>query len=316
MKRNIMFGVVVFLVLVGTVFAGFSREERQLINDCRLDCRDVRKSEISTCKEDYNECRNVCSAEYDECIQGQKDEYNLCKENCSLEFNPEETLDRYEQRTIKSELRRCNSKCYKSYRANKRNLCSINDCIKECSTYRKNCLKTSSNDYRNCRKNCIYTAFNDNITCGEYKAGDKFLEGCNTCECGYDSEIKCEQTNFCNFENVEVDEKLCVDSGGLYQQLCRGPYFRLRCSRNYYCQCGGNRNYECPENYVCITDFKDSTIPPSTDEGYKDDSGLQIGDIGICAEKIQLNNCGNGVCENSINEGETKFTCPEDCLSD
>lgn len=195
---------------------------------------------------------------------------------------------------------------------NKERLC-MNSCVKEKTT----CLKQASSNFLKCSKKCMYIG--KNITClnGKYNAGETFLEGCRVCECQYNSRVSCKKTDFCNFNEVLNDKTVCETNNGLYQQLCNGPYFDIVCSQSNFCLCDGNNNYSCPKNYYCLHDFSLSlTRRGYTIAGWKTLLGVQLGNIGICAKKPELLNCGNGICENILKENkeaETILNCPEDC---
>jgi hypothetical protein len=158
-----------------------------------------------------------------------------------------------------------------------------------------------------------------NITCedGKYRGGEKFLQDCEVCTCGFDSEITCKKTDFCNFESVEVEEETCIEAGGLFQALCRGPWFGIGCSQQKFCLCSGDFNYQCPQDYTCIKDFKEPRIKRTSIPGWKTLLGEDLGDIGLCAQKPELPNCGNGICDNLLSQdtqtAETSINCPVDC---
>jgi len=190
-------------------------------------------------------------------------------------------------------------------------------CLNKCNKEKINCLKLVNSDYSKCSKKCAYLG--KNITClgGKYNAGDVFLDSCQICECGYNSRVSCKKTDFCNFNEFLNDSSKCESNNGLFQQLCNGPYFDIVCSHDNYCLCSGFDNYSCPENYYCLHNFSLSlTRRGYTIAGWKTLLGVQLGDIGICVKKQQIDSCGNGVCENIVKPGkeaETFLNCPEDC---
>jgi hypothetical protein len=230
-----------------------------------------------------------------------KEAINKCKINCTAIKNIE----------------------IKNYTANY-NQCKINcensQCVKLCNNERKNCIKYANEDRTECSKSCPYTIENNLVTCTSrtniYKAGQKFMENCSICQCGYNGKIKCENTKNCNFNNFTISKSDCESSNGLYQQLCTGPYFGIKCSADYYCQCEGDNNYQCPEDYVCIKNFYVDKIRTG-DPRWKNFLGKDLGDIGICAKNQNIESCGNGICNNLIvNRGdipENHLNCPQDC---
>ena len=195
--------------------------------------------------------------------------------------------------------------------------CEDSSCKRNCFEEKKECIKTVASSLSSCNTDCLYK--DKNITCekGKYNAGETFLKGCESCSCDYKGKVKCKKTDFCNFNNVSIEKESCLQSRGLFQALCNGPYFDVLCSQEKYCLCKGNNNYSCPSNSLCITNF----IPPNkrihTIEGWRSLQGFPLGDIGICANIPQIPSCGNGVCENVIckncTTAETSFNCPNDC---
>jgi hypothetical protein len=144
-------------------------------------------------------------------------------------------------------------------------------CIRDLGTYNHDCLEECSSILK--PKGCL-----DNTI----KIGEVFTEGCNICECKINGKISCKKEEFCNM-NVSVEENSCVQAGGLYQQLCNGPYFDIVCSAQNFCICGGNFNYTCPQNNICLKDFISPNKRLTTITGWKTLSGVALGDIGVCA---------------------------------
>lgn len=195
----------------------------------------------------------------------------------------------------------------------------ISKCITSCSEdkrYESDLLKFRVGNYQN---NCKYSILNPDAKClgDKYNAGDIFLDACKICRCDFNEKITCKDTEYCNYNDININEEQCTNNGGLYLQLCNGPYFDIVCSKKKYCLCSGSNNYTCPKDYDCIHDFmvslnrRDNTI-----SGWKSLLGEALGNIGICAKKPVLINCGNGVCDNILSEdsiAETKYNCPSDC---
>ena len=210
-----------------------------------------------------------------------------------------------------------NDNCSSNYKSCKDDCAKDRACIRLCSDEKKSCTKEVSSDFKDCSIKCKYIG--KNITClsGKYNAGEVFLEGCQICECQYNSRVSCKKTDFCNFNEVLSDQNKCESNSGLFQPLCNGPYFDIVCSQANFCLCDGNNNYTCPENYYCLHDFSLSlTRRGYTISGWKTLLGFNIGNIGVCVKQPVLDNCGNGICENIViseKEAETILNCPTDC---
>lgn len=193
------------------------------------------------------------------------------------------------------------------------------ECRKHCYREKVKCFREKISLFSLCSKDCRYTALNISLDCvGGYKAGQMFLRGCDKCFCNFDGKIKCEKTHFCNFDNVSLSKESCVSAGGLFQPLCNGPHFDLVCTVENYCICGGKSNFSCPKDYFCVTDFlSPNKRKAQTINGWKNQLGQSLGEIGVCAQKPSLSKCGNGVCDNLVMRdgwvAETKYNCPEDC---
>ncbi|HLD98395.1 MAG TPA: hypothetical protein VI815_03650 [Candidatus Nanoarchaeia archaeon] len=242
--------------------------------------------------------------------QGEKSAINLCKKECSQDK--------------KIEIKLCSSHYKESiYACN--NLTNYNDkkeCKKQVILQRKECIKESNIEYTRCRKDCPFKITNQNATCildeNVYNASQKFQNNnCEICRCNYDGKLSCKKIQNCGFTNFSISESSCISSGGLYQRLCNGPYFGQKCSVKTFCQCEGINNYSCPQDTICLKNFTIPDIPIIID-GWTDTSGNPLGNIGICAQKENIETCGNGVCENIATSSnqiiENKLNCPQDCL--
>jgi hypothetical protein len=298
MDRKILFALIFFVMISGVIAATYTPIERNLIKECKFDCRDEKNINRNEINEKYKECREGCSIISDLCEDGAELEYDLCIDECDG-------------------ISECKRICSRELREDKRE-CSDRECKRDCSVSKKENNKIVNDNYYGCKNNCRYTAFNSNITCedGKYQAGEKFLEGCNKCECGYNGVSDCDLQESCNFDELISKNEVCENVGGFWGKLCKGPYFRLRCSRDNFCLCDGDFDFQCGVGNVCIHDFT-VKIPSSTSGGYKDARGGELGDVGICAIKPVLPNCGNGICENVVclncDTAETSFNCPADC---
>ena len=240
MKKVALLLITLLFLATIVLAVSYSSEEKELIKECKINCRENKKAEIKLCKEQF-----------------------VSKERTA-------------------------------------------------------CAKQAREKYRNCHKNCKYTALNNNITCesGKYNAGDRFLDSCDVCFCDFDSKIKCEKSPNCNFNDFNITKYQCTSNNGFYQSLCQGPFGRIRCSNTPYCQCDGNFNYQCPQDYICIHEFTISNMPvglPPWISQIEED----LGDIGICARMPELHTCGNLICENLLCDNctiaETIYNCNYDC---
>ncbi|HRZ85534.1 MAG TPA: hypothetical protein P5277_02020 [Candidatus Paceibacterota bacterium] len=300
-KRIVLFliSVIIFSFLV-TAF--YTSEEKASISQCKKDCAKNQADEKKICASEHVSCVMSCSDEYSSCLDSQMEKLELCQNSCYL--NNEETKS-------------CLFDCTKQYKLDKRNFCRLTQCKSECTSNRIDCNKLVKERFKNCGISCPY--INKNITCedGRYKAGEMFLDGCDICTCNFNSKVNCKKSDFCNFKDMRVSENECVEAGGFYQQLCKGPYFGIGCGKDYYCQCDGVDNYTCPSNYTCIKNFKEINIKQNSISGWKTLLGRDLGDIGLCAKNPVLDNCGNGICDNIITTisktAETSFNCPADC---
>jgi hypothetical protein len=189
--------------------------------------------------------------------------------------------------------------------------------LKICNDAKRACAKKVDSDFNRCVKICLYK--DKNITCsnGRYKAGDVFLQDCNQCECMFNGKTSCKSTNYCNYQNISTNRLTCENNSGLYQQLCAGSLYSMKCTSEVYCQCGGNFDYKCPENYTCLKEFfLNMNKKGQFAQGWRKLPEIRIGDVGICVKNPILNNCGDGICENIVKDGkisETYKNCAQDC---
>ena len=293
MQKNKILTISIFLILIlAFASASLTKEEKAKINDCKKNCNEVKKLEYNLCKDTYNECRNSCKTNYKSCIDEQKEIRKQCESSCD---NDE-----------------CKSECNKDYNLNKKSMCDFVSCKKECSATYKDCRTLSAADYKECRDSCPYVTLNDNIECENgYKPKETFAQGCEICQCNYNGKITCEKTDYCHFPTTEVEKTLCESSGGLFHALCKGPYFGVVCSKDKFCICSGFEQYSCPLDHTCVKDFIPPKIKESSLPGWRDLLGNELGDIGVCAQNLEIESCGNELCEPIFLE--TDLTCPTDC---
>jgi hypothetical protein len=309
--KGVVWGIVLILLVISATAVSMTPEQRQLIRECKNGCREDYRTESRSCYGTYRTCTSDCRTFYTSCLGEHRSIYNECRESCAdIHDVEDEDLTRREYYEVKRELNSCNYQCARTYVQEKRT-CSHNECRKECSTARRTCAVGVREVYRSCHSGCDESLFAD-VTCedGSYQAGSTLLKGCDICICKYDGELECTPSPTCNYDVTYAEEE-CAE--GLHQKLCAGPYFRLRCSRETYCQCGGDEGYACPEGSVCLTEF-DAKVPPTL-YGYRTTLGIPLGEIGICGKAPD--NCGNGVCENIVCDdcppAESDLTCPADC---
>lgn len=303
MKKRILSVIISFFIALILIIS-VSALNSNPVNECKKECRTDKTNANNLCNNNFNECKNSCKVISNDCLSKYKEEYNSCKSKCSLKNSQEKSI--------------CSSDCLKTFIVDKKE-CDIKFCISSCNSNKKSCSDETNFRFLDCPYNCKYAVMNSSITCenGKYNAGDTFLDKCNICKCGFDSKIDCKKTLFCNFKDMTIEKSKCVSNGGFYQELCNGPYFDIVCSQDSFCQCDGNSNYACPEDYVCVHNFTSSlTRKSQTIAGWKTLLGFELGDIGICGKKPSLESCGNGICENKFlnnNNPETSYNCPEDC---
>jgi len=248
---------------------------------------------------DFKQCNK-------ECVNETQIKMNECKSNFTICSN-----------NAKISLKQCNS-----YSGTNKTTCVKNSRteMNKCTDDKKTCLKDIDNSVNRCKKKCFYAG--KNITCenGTYDAGQEFLQGCKKCECGYNGKISCKDTEYCNFESPFISKETCETGNGLYQQLCSGTLYSMKCTSETYCQCDGNFNYSCPNGYLCTHNFLlNQNKKGQFTQGWRKLPQIPIGDIGICVKKPELNNCGNGICEEIVCMAlncptpETIYNCPQDC---
>jgi hypothetical protein len=193
----------------------------------------------------------------------------------------------------------CNKNCIFPREAEIKN-CSedYTECISQYHTEKKLCLDILKKQHEECRNNCSSSGRIEKgkclNNCSKEKTSEK--EKCNQFwqekDCAKNMK-DCKEESRINYLNCSNDcsrriilsKEQCNDSGGFFYNLCNGPYFDIVCSKEKFCICGGNNNYNCPENYYCEQDIK-SFLPrrDNTIGGYKDMLGKNLGDIGICQE--------------------------------
>ncbi len=173
----------------------------------------------------------------------------------------------------------------------------INDykeCRKNCGQEKKSCLTEVKQDYAKCREQCIDRECKR--TCSQKMRAEK--KECSKREClreCRDEKNECkkqaknkyqEAKEACETTVFEVSQEECEAAGGLYHEICNGPYFDIICSPQKFCICNGNNEYSCPSNYTCNHKIK-NILPRkgNTIQGYKDFLGNELGDIGICEKQ-------------------------------
>lgn len=191
---------------------------------------------------------------------------NSCKKECDLNKNNATEI-------CNKDFQLCKDNCSKKDR----------DCNYECNFEKRNCISRVVFKYSSCPKNCKYLS--KNITCGNHQLGEIFYENCNICRCESNGRINCKKTDFCNHNKVLRNKTQCILNNGLYQQLCNGPYFDIVCSKDNFCLCDGDNDYNCPEDYECLHEFNPGlTRRGHTIAGWKTLLGVNLGDIGICVK--------------------------------
>ena len=308
MKKSLVF-ILLLLLSVSIVLAvSLTREQRQEIRQCRYDCRDARSNFTDWCNDLQDDCEVICESTAAVCEGEAELVRNACAADCDA------ALGNQTERSAEREHRSCVRQCDRELRSTVRSECSERDCKKECRSERNDCRRAASTDYRSCRSNCVDSVVYGNVTCGDVPAGSTFAQGCEVCECRFDGTVSCRSTTNCHFDEFGIEKSYCEDNGGVFDPVCKGPYFRLRCTRDDFCICGGVYNATCPDDYYCLHDF---TVKVQSElEGWKDTIGTPIGDIGVCAKLPDLPHCGDGICQNiikGIDEPETILNCPEDC---
>lgn len=248
-------------------------------------------------------------------------EYSSCIKSCII--NTKNNInDCHSEFDICSENARVQLKDCSHYSGKNKTACmkdARNEII-ECNADKKVCLKDIDNSVSRCKKKCSYTG--KNITCekGKYNAGDVFLNQCDKCECNGNGKVSCKTTEFCNFASSNISKETCESNGGLFQKLCAGSIMSSKCTKEFYCQCGGKFNFGCENGSICLYDFylNKNRKGQFSQEWIEYPDYRKIGNIGICVKKLQLTYCGNGICENICDDdncslAETSYNCIEDC---
>jgi len=323
MNRATISGILVFLLLVTVVFAvTLTREQRIAINECNGNCGDIKKAALVECRLNGLSCTNSCKDNYNGCKEVLDDERTTCMEECQENYyiGLSQTNDSKSKRNLSLQLNACRKDCRLSYTQNKNQYCKLSECMSGCAQERTECNNNANEDFRICTLQCKHVILNDNVTCnGDYLAGQSFTRGCDLCQCTYDGIERCAQTALCHYTNATIEQQLCEDNGGLYQQLCTGNIYAMRCTEEFFCLCNSNYNFTCPSEYQCVDEFKTYGILKNHNV-WTLRSGVPLGnEIGICAQKPELESCGNGICENIVCQGgnctvaESSINCPEDC---
>lgn len=151
----------------------------------------------------------------------------------------------------------------------------IAECKKDCRLSRFLDNSNCDADFKTCRSLCFST--DCKRTCSQQRRDCIIQTNKN-----YNS---CKSLCINNQNDFSINESECQDSGGLYQEICNGPYFDIVCSKEKFCICGGNFNYTCPGNYQCIMDFASPNKRLFTVEGWKTFLGVKLGNIGLCGKK-------------------------------
>ena len=186
-------------------------------------------------------------------------------------------------------VKTCNQNCSDNFLIEK-NDCNLNyknctspirmNCFKE----KVQCLKNATDEYKSCKEDCkILRA--EPCANGSVKKGDSYVFGCEKCECKAKGKVSCKLDGFCN-KNITITENICELGGGLFQQICNGPYFDIVCSQQNFCFCEGSFNYTCPLDYECLKDFISPNTRQHTTKGWKSMLGVPLGDIGVCVKKF------------------------------
>lgn len=248
------------LVFLSIIFIGGVYALSEDINQCKRECSSGKSGAIKECTNEFKSCKASCMQENKNCLNEVRSDLKECKSRCS------------DGNCIKL----CND-----ISKNETKMCSKKECDLECTSDKKVCLEYAGFEYSNCPKACDLGL--KNVSClGNYSAGQVFEQGCDLCVCSFSGEILCKKTKYCNFDTANVNKQSCLNSGGLFQGLCTGPYFDIVCTSKNYCLCSGNSEYSCPDNYSCVTDFN-IPVRRGTIEGWKDMLGRDLGNIGICA---------------------------------
>jgi len=304
MRGYLIFIIIGLLVASLVLAAAFTPEQKTAISACKLDCKETKKAAFLGCVADQDICKDACVQTYDTCVATAEDTRQICLQDCAS------------QNLTSGSFSSCTRQCEGSFREYKRNECDLSGCRSICNREAVLCKKTVRADYRWCGIACVGNTLYPNATCGAYRPGDQFVEDCKECECNFDGTTSCRPSINCFYSNFTITETSCLNAGGLFQPVCKGPYFRLRCTLEDYCICDGLGQYACPSDTFCLHNF---TVRVKSDlQGYRGLQGEEIGDIGICAQQPELEHCGNGVCDALLikdgTSGENQFNCPTDCV--
>ncbi len=178
-------------------------------------------------------------------------------------------------------------------------------CIFSCSDQRKACTEQKTNEFNSCKSDCSLISDRKEKNACLKVCSEKYKEirQCNQRECRdacSDNNKLCKQEskdqydscmNLCKpkepLYDFIIDKQTCVDSGGFYQRLCKGPFFDVVCTPQDYCQCSGNNNYSCPKDYQCIKDHKIVVRGRDSISGWRTLHGQPLGDSGICGKLVE-----------------------------
>jgi hypothetical protein len=147
-----------------------------------------------------------------------------------------------------------------------------------------------------CKKDCRLLRFLDKADCESSFKECRTL--CFSTECKRECSLEkrdciiqsnkdynsCKSLCINNQIDFSINESVCQNSGGLYQEICNGPYFDIVCSQQKFCICGGNFNYTCPVDYLCVMKFASPNKRLPTIDGWKTLIGVKLGNIGLCGK--------------------------------
>ena len=153
--------------------------------------------------------------------------------------------------------------------------------------------RATANQIKECREDCRELNKISKFVCNE-----EFSECKNICENGnckrvctqerrdclreVSGEYKTCQKECINNNEQAISSEGCTQSGGLYQQLCTGPYFSVFCTQKSYCLCEGINNNACPAQTQCSKNFVAPVRRHGSLEGWRNLHGESLGDIGMC----------------------------------
>ena len=207
-------------------------------------------------------CKKQCSMEKRNSSRQCNINYRECKAECSeikklcvgqAKGNLSECREQCELLEDRDEKKDCRKECSITYRDEMKE-CKSKECKNACRNKNKVCRQASKDTYDACKDLCVPKEKNEELQ-------------------GY---------------NFTVSEEICLGAGGLYQQLCKGPYFRLTCSTDFYCQCAGFEDFSCPQDYGCVVDHGIKVRGRSYFHNkFVDYLGRDLGDIGICGKLVE-----------------------------